>query len=153
MHRAASKGNSSVRELLPLSEAAQRLQLSVPQLRHAIAKGAPTAHRGTRGRGHATLIDVDVMREWMRADDGQRAALERPHVRRAALTDAGAMVDRVLAEMLHHNELAAVEVRAWLAQRVVGYVRTRLQLALREEAERNGGLPLPKIDVKPSILG
>lgn len=49
---------------LPLKEAAQALDVAEITLRRWIAQGAPVARRGGRGRGRATLVDVQAVRRW-----------------------------------------------------------------------------------------
>jgi len=137
---------SAARRLLKLSEASHALKMTVPQLRRLTRKqGAPGVQRGRRGRGGATIIDVDVFAAWLSAKGRQRGRLELQEARREAFAQAAQAVDDVLAEILHRNELGTIQVKPWLAERIAGYLWTRLQLSLRELAEREGGLPLPKL--------
>lgn len=59
----------------PIYEAAAALDMGESTLRAWIAKGAPVARRGRRGRGCATLVDPAAVAAWRRAVDGQDAAL------------------------------------------------------------------------------
>lgn len=54
---------------VPLNAAAHALGISEPQLRRWVIAGAPVARRGKRGRGCATLYDVQAIETWRHATD------------------------------------------------------------------------------------
>ena len=77
---------------LPLREAARALGMRPARLRGLIAAGAPVARRGSRGRGHATLVCPAAVREWLVAGATQQFVLtlaaELPAALAAAMEDA-----------------------------------------------------------------
>jgi hypothetical protein len=100
------------------------------------------------------LVDVDVFGAWLLAKDRNSAQIARQDVRHEALLQVAQLVDDVLGEILHRNELDAIHIKPWLAERAVGYLWTRLQVALRELAERDGGgAPLPKLTPNRQLNG
>lgn len=76
----------------PIGAAAQRLGISRKRLEGLVRKGAPVARKGTRGRGHAALIDADAVRAWRAASSGEKVILELwadlPQVWAKAIADA-----------------------------------------------------------------
>lgn len=116
-------------------QAARELGLSVRTVRRAIANGAPVVRRGGRGRGRATLVDVDALKAWREGTaDGRLLAvaadvpalvagamfdvfiqLEGPHKRAAAGALAGAgylatvaVLDRLRADVHDVPEIYAL---------------------------------------------
>jgi len=61
---------------LPLRAAAQELGIAPGTLKRHVRNGCPTATRGHRGRGHATMVDVDQVRQWLGADARDALAME-----------------------------------------------------------------------------
>ena len=61
---------------LPLRAAARELGLRPGTLRRLIRRGAPAAARGSRGRGHACLVDPAAVRAWLGADARNALAME-----------------------------------------------------------------------------
>jgi hypothetical protein len=61
-------------EALRLAEAAARLGVSPRQVRYAIERGAPVVKRGRKGHGHATLVDPEALRRWLRKPDRMEEA-------------------------------------------------------------------------------
>ena len=55
---------AAIPDAVSLAEAAKALRLSVRQLRRCLQAGAPCAHRGRPGRGHATLVVVADLEAW-----------------------------------------------------------------------------------------
>lgn len=80
---------------LPLPAAARALGVSERQLRRFLRDGAPVARRGGRGRGRATLIDVEAVRAWRaRPDDRLRQfAGEVPELVAEAAEEAFQLVE------------------------------------------------------------
>jgi hypothetical protein len=54
-----------------IAEAARALRLSPRQILRDISQGAPVARRGGRGRGRATLIDIDALAAWRRSQQAR----------------------------------------------------------------------------------
>ena len=61
--------------VMPIDQAAAELSVSVPTLRRWLRDGAPVARSGRRGRGCRTLLDVEAVRAWRRAEGGSDALL------------------------------------------------------------------------------
>jgi hypothetical protein len=55
---------------LPIKAAAERLDVAPGTLKRWIREGCPTARRGRRGRGCATLVDPVAVAAWRSADGG-----------------------------------------------------------------------------------
>ena len=132
-----------------LPVAARELGVSVPALRREIARGAPVARRGGRGRGRATLVDVAAVRAWR----GSEAVSERAAMllRRGCAVEA---IDQVLADALceafHDGSLTAFGLKPWQAARALGfgwYVATR---AIRDHLQRED-CALPALMVPEKI--
>lgn len=95
---------------VPLPEAARALGLSTRQLERDIVAGAPVARRGSRGRGHATLVDVVALEAWRRSRD------DRLRMYAAELPEliAGAVWAAFVAETgPHKRALAGALASAW----------------------------------------
>lgn len=97
---------------MPLADAAQVLGVRPGTLVRWIREGCPTACPGRRGRGHATLIDVDAVKAWREAGDRQALALELasalPEVMAAATEKAW-----MEAEGVDRRRLAGVMAASW----------------------------------------
>lgn len=57
-------------DLIPLSDAADRLGVPVGTMRRWVRQGCPVAQPGRRGRGHAARVSLPAVRAWR---DSQRA--------------------------------------------------------------------------------
>ncbi len=59
-----------------LTDAALQLGISPSTLRRYLRAGAPSVRTGSRGRGRATMVDADAIRQWLDACPGERDLLE-----------------------------------------------------------------------------
>lgn len=61
---------------VPLAAAAAELGVRVGTLRRWTRQGCPVVQRGSRGRGHALLLDVETVRTWSGAAGRDALVLE-----------------------------------------------------------------------------
>lgn len=52
-----------------IADAAEALGIGPKRLRRLLRTGAPVVRKGRKGRGGATLVDVDAIRQWIAARD------------------------------------------------------------------------------------
>lgn len=111
----AAQVGTRVLAALPVPQAAAALDLSVVQLRRLLRQGAPVARRGARGRGRATLVDVQAVRAWRASQHVTLAAASAaiPDVLADAL--AGSLEQ---SDGLPKQRLAAVMAGVWYAASV-----------------------------------
>lgn len=95
---------------LPLLAAAGELGISEPTLRRWIARGAPVAKRGRRGRGCETLVEVAAIAAWRgaRPDELRALAGEIPELVSDACWEAF-----LLVEGPHRTAAAGVLAGTW----------------------------------------
>lgn len=97
---------------MPIEAAAQALDVSVPTLRRWIRRGCPVLCRGSRGRGHALLLDPGQVTAWRQAGDVEAMTLELA----AQVPDvlANAMLQALQqAQGPHKRQLAGSLTAAW----------------------------------------
>lgn len=96
---------------LPVPAAAAALGVSTPTLKRWIARGAPVARRGRRGRGCRTLIDPEAIRAWRQAQDADHTHVD------AALRALAGRVPDLLADAVEEAFRLAPDKRgaAWTA--------------------------------------
>lgn len=95
-----------------IADAALALGVSESTVRRWIAAGAPVARRGGRGRGNATLVDLDAMAAWLTECDAETALVafagRVPELVAQAMDEAFRMI-----EGPHKRALAEPLVVAW----------------------------------------
>jgi hypothetical protein len=77
--------------VIPIEIAARALGISVRQVERDIAAGAPVVRRGGRGRGNATLINLQAFADWRRSGPDYRVralAVELPEIIASAMYEA-----------------------------------------------------------------
>ena len=132
---------------MKLHEAAAALNISPGTLRRWIRDGAPVAHRGRRGRGHALLLDAEAVRAWRSAGTSE------------TLQTFAARIPELLANAADEAFRAAEGVPArYRASLIAGYWYMATHALL--DAIRAQGLDVPELEVVPhkiarirSILG
>jgi len=123
-----------------IPSAALELKVSEATLRRWIARGAPVARRGRRGRGGAALIDVGAIEAWRGSScstDAVRVfASELPEL----VADAVDGFFRAISGP-HKRELAAALAGTWYV------VTTRLLDRLRRDCG-----DIPEVDSVPQCI-
>lgn len=119
---------------VPVPAAAAALGVPVGTLGRWMRQGCPVARRGRRGRGCATLVDVQAVAEW-------RVAVERADTGRAALlvqlrAEAPGMVaDAALAALQEAGLHVAGGAELRRTREAVGNTARRVAVALQAWAE------------------
>ena len=99
---------------VPLPVAATALCVPTGTLRRWIREGAPVAHRGRRGRGCCTLVDVSAVRAWCDSRGNQRQMLELADSFREVIAEAVFQVFKH-ADGPHKRALAGLAHPTWFA--------------------------------------
>lgn len=99
----------------PLREAARALAISESSLRRWIARGAPQAKRGGRGRGRSALFDIEAVRAWRRSQTGASGSdALRCFAGEVSQLTANAVAECFVAiEGAHKRACASVLAGAW----------------------------------------
>ena len=128
-----------LRGLLPIVDAASALSVPAGTLRRWIREGCPHVP-GRRGRGCATLVDVQAVKQWQRAND-----------RDAVLLDVAALPDVLASAALvawkesegatDRRRLAGITAATWFA----------LTNAALEHL-RNRGFDIPELQRLPDEI-
>lgn len=107
---------------VPIAQAAQALDVSSITLRRWIAQGCPVARRGGRGRGRATLVDVQAVRAWR-----EGGAVGQPH-----LDIAGLIADAALATLTRYSPDTRTGAEARLLRAAVSAMAEEVNAGLRK---------------------
>lgn len=128
---------------VPIDTAAEALGVSKTTLRRWVAAGAPVAHRGGRGRGRSTLVDIAAVQAWRRQGEDARADLARVLACEMSelVGEAVSEAFRLAPDKRDARGAAWVACAAW--QHVVSALMDRLRM---ENAE------LPDVETVPESM-
>src|SRR5690606_31797540 len=111
MRKGGGMSADDLRGLLPIVDAASALSVPAGTLRRWIREGCPHVP-GRRGRGCATLVDVQAVKQWRQANDRdallQELAAALPDVLAAASVESWR-----LAEGIDKRKLAGITAATW----------------------------------------
>lgn len=106
----------------PIAQAAQALGVSSITLRRWIAQGAPVAKRGSRGRGHSTLVIPAAVLAWK---DGSKSEACRHDM-------VGLIADAALATLARYSPDTRTGAEARLLRAAVSSMAEAVNAGLRK---------------------
>ena len=113
-------------ECLPVPAAAHRLGVKPGTLRRWIRRGCPTVSPGRKGRGHACLVNLSDVQQWLKADQSDALLLELASALPEVMATASAEAWRQI-EGSDKRRLAGILAATWyvLSCAVLDHLRAK----------------------------